>query len=110
MPAKPSPLLVDDELYLVSRWRVDRCATTRPAASSIGASALGGNFSASPIFADGRIYACDEDGRTIVFAPDAKEYKELAVNQLDGRFMASPAVAGTALFLRTDTHLYRVEN
>ena len=41
--------------------------------------------------------------------PPATEYQELALNQLDGRFMASPAVAGKALYLRTDTHLYRIE-
>jgi hypothetical protein len=29
---------------------------------------------------------------------------------LSGRFMASPAIAGKALFLRTDTHLYRIED
>ena len=33
----------------------------------------------------------------------------LAVNQLDDGFMASPAVAGKALILRTKTHLYRIE-
>jgi hypothetical protein len=38
-----------------------------------------------------------------------REPKVLAVNRLDGRLMASPAVAGQALFLRTDTHLYRIE-
>jgi len=34
----------------------------------------------------------------------------LAENKLDGGFMASPAVAGKALFLRSKTHLYRIEN
>jgi len=33
----------------------------------------------------------------------------LAENELEGGFMASPAVAGRALFLRTRTHLYRIE-
>jgi outer membrane protein assembly factor BamB len=69
---------------------------------------VGGQFSASPIAVDGRIYCCAEDGRTIVFAP-AKEYKELAVNRLEGHFMASPAVSASAIYLRSDTHLYRIE-
>jgi len=33
----------------------------------------------------------------------------VAENKLDDGFMASPAVAGRAFFLRTRTHLYRVE-
>ena len=36
-----------------------------------------------------------------------RQYKELAVNKLDEGFLASPAVAGKAIFLRTKTHLYR---
>jgi hypothetical protein len=54
------------------------------------------------------MYLCDEAGKTIVVAPGT-QYKELAVNQLDGRFMASPAVTGRSLLLRTDTHLYRID-
>jgi hypothetical protein len=38
-----------------------------------------------------------------------REFQELAVNELEGEILASPAVAGNALFLRTDTHLYRIE-
>ena len=49
-----------------------------------------------------------EDGKTTVIAP-AREYHELAVNQLDDGFRSSPAVAGKALFLRTEKNLYRVE-
>ena len=67
-----------------------------------------GNYSASPLFVDGRIYFFSQEGKATVIAP-GKEYKELAINQLDGGFMASPAVAGKALFLRTETHLYRIE-
>ena len=107
VPTKPSPLLVGDELYLVSDVGVLTCLDAKSGQSHYRRR-LGGNFSASPISAGGRIYCCDEDGRTIVFAA-GKEYKELAVNKLAGRFMASPAAASGALFLRTDTHLYRIE-
>ena len=68
-----------------------------------------GNYSASPIFADGRIYLCSEHGEVVVLAP-GREFKKLAENKLDGGFMASPAVSGKALFLRSKTDLYRVEN
>jgi len=38
------------------------------------------------------------------------EYRQLAVNHLDEGFMASPAASGSALYLRTKTHLYRIED
>jgi len=38
-----------------------------------------------------------------------RHYEPLAVNRLDEGFMASPAVSGKAMFLRTKTHLYRIE-
>ena len=106
-PTRPSPLLLDDELYLLNDAGVITCLDAKTGKQNYR-QRVGGNFSASPVSADGRIYCCGEDGRTIVFAP-GKSYKELAINQLDGRMMASPAVAGKALYLRTDTHLYRVE-
>jgi hypothetical protein len=66
-----------------------------------------GKYSASPLLADGRIYFCSQEGRTTVVA-DAPEYRELATNELDGMLMASPAVVGDDLILRTDAHLYRI--
>ena len=58
--------------------------------------------------AEGRIYCCSEEGKTIVIEA-AQEFKKLAENQLEEGFMASPAIAGKALFLRTKSHLYRIE-
>jgi hypothetical protein len=68
---------------------------------------LGGNFSASPVFGDGKIYVLNENGAATVIAP-GKEYRELAVNQLPGRTLATPALLDGAVLLRTDTHLYRI--
>ena len=75
-----------------------RPSPTRPVA---------GNFSSSPVYADGRIYFFDQDGKTTVIEA-TRQYKVVAVNQLDDGFMASPAVSGRALFLRTRSHLYRI--
>lgn len=107
VPNKPSVLLVGDLLYLVTDQGVVTCleaAGGKPRWTR----RLGGNFSASPIFAAGRIYFCDSDGKTTVLAA-GRQYEELAVNQLDAGCMASPAVAGSSLFLRTKTSLYRIE-
>jgi outer membrane protein assembly factor BamB len=68
---------------------------------------LGGNYSASPVFADGRIYFQSEEGQTTVVAP-GREFKKLAVNRLDGYTLASMAVSQGTLFIRSHSHLYRI--
>ena len=68
---------------------------------------LGGTYSASPVFADGRIYFLAEQGVTTVIAP-GRTFQKLAANALDGGLLASMAISGGSLFLRTDTHLYRL--
>ena len=58
--------------------------------------------------AEGRIYYCNQDGESFVVAAQPT-YELLATNQLDDGCMASPAIYGKALYIRTKTHLYRVE-
>jgi outer membrane protein assembly factor BamB len=69
---------------------------------------LGGEFSAALLYGDGKVYLFDHDGATTVLKAD-REYTELAKNRLDDGCMASPAVTGKALILRTRSALYRVE-
>lgn len=71
---------------------------------------LEGRHSASPIYANGRIYVFGEDGKMAVVAADPKEFRLLAENQLAGGCMSSPGVIDDALLIRTKTHLYRIEN
>jgi outer membrane protein assembly factor BamB len=68
---------------------------------------LGSSFSASPLHADGRIYWPSEDGETTVIAPGT-EFRKLATNKVNGMTYASLAVSGQSLFLRSDSHLYRI--
>lgn len=108
VPNVPSPLLVGDELYFVSdAGGMVTCLDARTGAEQYR-ERLGGNFSASPVFADGKIYISSREGRTSVLAP-GRSFKRLAENQLDGQLMASAAVVDGALFLRTDKALYRIE-
>ena len=106
-PHVPSYLIVGDELYLVGDNGIMTCVDARTGAEH-WKERLGGGHSASPIDADGKIYVCGEKGTTTVLAP-GREFRKLATNQLDGRLMASPCASGDALYLRTDTHLYRIE-
>ena len=105
-PHTPSPLLVGRELYMVSDYGVLTCIDAE-SGEIHWQQRIGGNYSASPVFADGRIYLQSEEGKTTVIAPGTT-YSELAVNQLDGSTLASMAVADGSLFLRTESHLYRI--
>ncbi len=106
-PKMPSPVLVGDELYVVSDQGVATCLDARTGEEH-WAKRLGGNFNASPLYADGRIYFCNRDGVTTVVAP-GREFQLLAENRLDGAFFASPAVVEKSLVLRTENALYRIE-
>lgn len=108
MPNKPSPLLINGLLFNVSDAGIVTCLD--PATGkTVWTQRVGGNFSASPITADGRIYLPDEDGKTTVIAA-GPEFQELAQNTLPDGCLASPAVAGRSIYHRTRTHLYRLEN
>jgi hypothetical protein len=69
---------------------------------------IGGEFSASALYSGGHIYFFDQEGTTTVLRP-ARQFEQAASNKLDDGSMASPAVAGNALILRTRSHLYRIE-
>ncbi|MBN9520175.1 PQQ-binding-like beta-propeller repeat protein [bacterium] len=106
-PRNASPLLVGDALYCVSDSGLLTCYDAGTGAERWNEN-LGGAYSASPVYAGGRVYLLSEDGTGTVFKPGA-EYEELAKNRLDEKALASYAVDGNALFVRTAKAVYRVE-
>jgi outer membrane protein assembly factor BamB len=68
---------------------------------------IGGVFSASPVAADGKIYLLSEDGETIVIAA-GRTPRILARNRLNARLLASPAISGGRLFIRSDDALFAI--
>lgn len=102
-----SPLLVDGLLYTAAAENYLTCvdATT---GESVWSERIPGKYAASPIYADGRIYLFNQSGVTTVVKP-GRAFEVLATNTLADGFMASPAVSGKAFYLRTKTHLYRIE-
>lgn len=108
VPHESSPVLVRDLLYLLSDRGVLICkqATT---GHTVWSERLEGQYGASLLYADNRIYISSKQGKTIVIEPGLT-FRVLAVNELDGFLGASPAVAGKSLLLRTKTHLYRVQS
>jgi outer membrane protein assembly factor BamB len=102
-----SPLLVDDLIYMISDDGVVNCIDAATG-ERVWQKRIGGRIAASPIYGDGRIYFCDQDGKTTVIKP-GRQLEVLATNMLDDGCLASPAVDGPSLFLRTKTYLYRIE-
>ena len=104
---KPSILLVDDLIYMISDTGIASCVEAK-SGEVIWQKRIGGEYSASPVYADGRVWLFSEEGKTSVIRP-GRTFELLAENQLDDGFLASPAIAINAFYLRTRTHLYRIE-
>jgi outer membrane protein assembly factor BamB len=104
---KPSVLLVGELLYMISDAGIASCVEARTG-HVVWQERIGGEFSASPVYADGKIWFFSQEGKATAIAL-GKTFQLLAENQLAEGFMASPAIAGKSFFLRTRTHLYRIE-
>lgn len=103
VPKLSSPLLVGEELYMVADNGIASCLNAR-SGSVHWTQRLPGNYSASPVFAEGRIYYFAQDGKTTVLRA-GKQFERLAENQLDGRVRASPAFVDHTILLRTERDL-----
>jgi len=106
-PLDPSPLLVDDELYLISDQGIASCVDAK-SGKPYWQERIGGAYSSSPVHVGGLIYFTSEDGATTIVKAD-KTFTKVASNQVKGKTFASVAPIEGALFLRTDTHLMRIE-
>jgi outer membrane protein assembly factor BamB len=102
-----SPLLVDGLIYTAAAESFISCVDAATG-EIVWTERVGGQYAASPVYADGRLYFFSQDGVTTVMRA-GRTPTVLARNLLDSGFMASPAASGRAFYLRTKTHLYRVE-
>jgi outer membrane protein assembly factor BamB len=105
-PHSASPLLVGDELYLVSDNGVASCLDAKTGKVH-WQERVPGAYSASPVYAGGYVYLQNEVGTTTVLKAGTK-FETVATNKLGERSLASFAVDGDALLIRTEGRLYRV--
>lgn len=106
-PHTPSLLLVGDALYLVSDKGIATCLDAKTG-DERWQERIGGGFSASPLFADGKIYLQSEEGPALVLQPGTT-FMKIADAGFQERTLASYAASDNALFIRTESNLYRVE-
>jgi outer membrane protein assembly factor BamB len=106
-PETPSMLIIGDELYYVSDKGEFSCVDA-VTGELHWRERIRGRITASPVYAKGRIYTTTERGKTVVVKA-SKEYKILAENNLFEDILASLALSGSAVFIRTEDALYRIE-
>jgi outer membrane protein assembly factor BamB len=106
-PSQTSGTVDSGLLYMVNESGIASCFQTADGAE-VWRERIGGDYSASVLYGDGRIYCFSRDGKSTVLKA-GRTFESLATNQLASGFMASPAVSGRALYLRTKTDLYRIE-
>ena len=103
-PKVPSLLFLNSRLYAITDGGVASCFKAATG-DIVWQERVGGNFSASPVSAAGRIYLVGDNGDTTVIAA-GDEFKVLARNPLGERVQASPAISQGQFFIRTERHLY----
>lgn len=106
-PKRPSQLLIGNRYYMVADDGVASCLNALTG-EVIWKARIGGKYWASPLYADGHIYAFDQEGKIIVFKA-ADTYKLVATNELGDGFNASAAVFENSLILRSMSAIYRVD-
>jgi outer membrane protein assembly factor BamB len=107
-PYVPSAILVGERYYLVDDHGIATCLAAKDG-KILWRKRFGGDFTASPVAAENRVYFVNESGSTLVIQADAKQYTELARNEIGEPVYASPAISAGRIFLRSATHLWCLE-
>jgi outer membrane protein assembly factor BamB len=106
----PTELAYDGGLYVLSHTgiltRFDAKTGVQSYKARIGE---GGDFTSSPWGYNGEIFCMNEEGRTFAIRAGDK-YELLASNDLGEMALATPALIGDRLILRTENHLYSIRN
>jgi outer membrane protein assembly factor BamB len=101
----PSPLIADGLAYIIQDGPGLLSCFEIASGKQMWKQRLRGEFTASPVRADGLLYLANESG-TVFVVRAGREYELVATNQLDEGALATPAIAGGRIYLRTAHHLY----
>jgi outer membrane protein assembly factor BamB len=106
-PNITSPLYHDKRVYVINPPNVLVCAAAADGKVLWRQRLAGGTYWASPVAADGKVYAANDAGTTTVVQV-GDEPRVLARNALGEALLATPAVAAGCIFLRSDRYVYCV--
>lgn len=111
-PYVTAPLLVDGVLYVVRNGGI--LATYEPETGKLikqeRLKDATGEYYASPVAAGGKVYFASKDGKITVIKPGAATWETIASADLDEQIIATPAIAGNRLYVRTEKTLYCFSN
>lgn len=108
VPDIPSPVLIGDDLVVTISNKGVATGLNLETGKREWVLRVGGNFSASPMYANGLLYFASEEGVTKIVDPHLDKPKLVKANRLEGGIKATPAVHGNDLLIRTDKALYRI--
>ena len=110
VPGVPSPLYYNGRLYTFLNGGIVFCRVAKTGellySGRLGAP---GYYYSSPIAADNKVYIASEEG-VVVVLDAGEQLKVLATNKLDGAILATPALTGGNIYVRTESHLYAFGN
>lgn len=110
VPGISTPVISNGLIFMINEKGILSCLNAKTG-RLIWKEKLQGSYSFNfaPVFVEGNIYLTDMDGITTVIKAD-KKFQILSENKLEGKFIARPVVSENSLFMRSDTHLYRIED
>jgi outer membrane protein assembly factor BamB len=104
-----SGVIIGGNLYFVSEPGLIQCVEAATNKELWKQKLAGETFWSSLVAAGDKIYATTQQGSTIVFAADPKQFTQIAKNELGERTNSTPAISDGQIFLRTAGHLWCVE-
>jgi outer membrane protein assembly factor BamB len=102
-----SPLVYRGKVFTASSQGLIACADAKTG-KVLYTERVKGAFSASPVAGDGKVYCLNETGVCTVLNADSSSFEFLAANELGEGTLATPAIAGGLIFIRTDKILYAI--
>ena len=107
-PGSPSPVVADDQLFVINRGGVLTCGSTetKDVAWKLR---LGGRFWATPVLVGNHLYCINADGKSfVVLGAPGEKGRIVAENEFGEDVLGSPAVADNGLFVRSHAHLWKI--
>jgi outer membrane protein assembly factor BamB len=106
-PITPSPLIYEDRIYSVGSGGVLTCGDIRSGEQLWQFRLKSGMYSASPVAANGHVYVFHEDGTGQVIKGGDKA-EVVGTHEFKETILGTPAIAGNAMYVRSDGHLWKI--